>query len=112
MHKLYSLRELLIGELEDYAKKDKLDAGSVNSIDTLAHAIKNIDKIIECDESSMSYRPYSTRTYHVPSYRSYANGYSSAYDENLEELRNAMDTTRDERVRSTIAKVIRRMEQM
>lgn len=46
MHKLYELKEMLCEELKKYGGKD-LSAGSLEVIDKLSHAIKNIDKIIE-----------------------------------------------------------------
>lgn len=94
MDKLYELKEMLCEELEEYGSKDKLDVGGLEIVDKLAHAIKNIDKIIEAygEEgysgeymyagnnggmgggssnrgSSRSYRGRSGR-----SYRSYARG--------------------------------------
>lgn len=54
MHKLYELKEMLCEELKEYGDK-KLDAGSLEVIDKLAHSIKNIDKIIEAyDEEEYS----------------------------------------------------------
>lgn len=54
MHKLYELKEMLCEELKEYGDK-KLDAGSLEVIDKLAHAIKNLDKIIEAyDEQEYS----------------------------------------------------------
>lgn len=47
MHKVYDLKENLCRELEEYGSKDKFDISDIEYIDTLAHAIKNIDKIIE-----------------------------------------------------------------
>ena len=74
MHKLYELKEMLCEELEEYASKGKLDMGGLEIVDKLAHAIKNIDKIIESDGYSErrsygydggsygdSYRGYSSR---------------------------------------------------
>lgn len=56
MHKLEELRDCLCAELEEYSqKKDNLDMGSLEIIDKLAHAIKNIDKIISADESYSGY---------------------------------------------------------
>ncbi len=46
MHKVYELKDKLCDELEEYGDK-KLDAGSLEVIDKLAHTIKNLDKIIE-----------------------------------------------------------------
>lgn len=49
MHELYELKEKLMKELEEYGKKD-LSAGTLQAVDTLSHAIKNICKIIESGE--------------------------------------------------------------
>ncbi len=50
MHELYELKELLCKELEEYGRKGDLTAGSLEVIDKLAHALKNLDKIIETKE--------------------------------------------------------------
>ena len=58
MDAIYELKEKLCDELEEYGDK-KLDAGSLEVIDKLAHTIKNLDKSIETYEeegySSMMY---------------------------------------------------------
>lgn len=46
MHELYELKDKLCEELKNYAKKD-VTASSLTMVDTLAHALKNIDKVIE-----------------------------------------------------------------
>lgn len=50
MHQLYELKEMLCEELKEYGSKDKLDVGGLDIVDKLAHAIKNIDRIIETYE--------------------------------------------------------------
>lgn len=51
MHEIYELKEMLMKELEEYGKKGELkDVGSLDIVDKLAHAIKNICKIIEAEE--------------------------------------------------------------
>lgn len=50
MDKLYDLKEMLCEELKEYGSKGKLDVGGLEIVDKLAHAIKNIDKIIETYE--------------------------------------------------------------
>lgn len=64
MKKLYELKETLCEELEGYAGR-KLTGGSLEEIDKLAHAIKNICKVIEAAEeeqySEASYRGGSSR---------------------------------------------------
>lgn len=73
MHDLYKLKENIVKELENYGKKD-LTKASLDDIDKLAHAAKNIAKVIECcedEESGYSMRGgYSMRNY-------YDDGYSS-----------------------------------
>lgn len=49
MHELYELKEKLMNELNEYSSKE-MSAGSLEVIDKLAHAIKNICKIIESAE--------------------------------------------------------------
>lgn len=55
MHKLYELKDMLCEELEEYGSKDKLDVGGLEIVDKLAHAIKNLDKIIEAYEEEEEY---------------------------------------------------------
>lgn len=86
MHKLHDLKDMLCEELEEYGTKDKLDMGGLEIVDKLAHAIKNIDKIIDKEEGYSEryyegmYRGDSYgRSYDDGSYRdgSYRDGYSS-----------------------------------
>lgn len=54
MHKLYELKEALCKELESYAGGN-ISSNTLKEIDTLAHATKNICKIIEkCEEEEYS----------------------------------------------------------
>lgn len=55
MHDLYKLKEMLCEELKEYGKKGELSAGSLEVVDTLAHAAKNLDKIIEAYEEEEGY---------------------------------------------------------
>lgn len=58
MHELYELKEKLCDELKDYGTKE-VTASNLEVIDKLAHATKNIDKIIEAYEGD----GYSGRMY-------------------------------------------------
>lgn len=58
MHELYELKDKLLKELEEYGQKE-MSAGSLDVIDKLSHAIKNICKIIEAYE--MEGEEYSMR---------------------------------------------------
>lgn len=54
MHDLYELKEKLMKELEEYGKQE-LTAGSLEVVDRLSHAVKNICKIIESYEMEEDY---------------------------------------------------------
>jgi len=58
MNKLYDLRDKLCDELTSFSDKG-VSSGNLSTIDTLAHAIKNVDKIIEVEEDG----GYSNRAY-------------------------------------------------
>lgn len=60
MHDLYELKETLCRKLEEYGRKGEVTASSLEVIDKLAHAVKNIGKVIEMDEES-SDGGYSSR---------------------------------------------------
>lgn len=75
MEGLYELKDMLCNELEKYGKKGELTAGSLDIVDKLAHATKNLDKIIEKYEERDG--GYSQRgDYPIRSYRggAYARG--------------------------------------
>lgn len=50
MDELYKLKEMLCKELEQYGTKGELTGGSLEVVDKLAHAVKNLDKIIDAYE--------------------------------------------------------------
>lgn len=50
MHELYELKEMLCKELEEYGSKGELTGGTLEVVDKLAHAVKNLDRIIETKE--------------------------------------------------------------
>ena len=82
MHAIYDLKEMLCKQLEDYGKKGELTAAVLERVDMLAHAVKNLDRIIESMEESeyserMDGRSYGDRLYRDG--RSYRDG--SSYDD-------------------------------
>lgn len=137
MHKLYDLKEMLCRELEEYGQKGEVSAGDLNAVDTLAHAIKNIDKIIEAYEeeeysnrggsyeNGESYRGGSYRNYSREG-RSYARGrgrnakrdsrgrYSSEgysrSDNMIDQLYDLMEDAPDEKTRQEMQRMIQKME--
>lgn len=129
MRELYDIKENLLKEMKSYAKKD-ISASSLTMIDTLAHAIKNIDKVIEkCEEEeggeysnggSMrgSYGDgYSRRYMNDGSYRRrrdsmgrYSRDGYSGHDEDVTmELQDLMRNAPDERTRQKIQTILDRM---
>lgn len=71
MHELEKLKEMLCKELESFGSKGELSAGSLDTIDKLAHAIKNLCKVIEYSED----QEYSSR-----GGGSYRNSYDGSYE--------------------------------
>lgn len=55
MHELMKLKEMLCKELEEYGSKGELTGGTLEVVDKLAHAVKNLDKIIEAYEEEEEY---------------------------------------------------------
>ena len=76
MHELYELKDKLCDELKEYGSKD-LSAGTLDVVDKLAHAVKNIDKIIEVYEDEGD--GYSSRSYPDGMGGSYARGGRGSY---------------------------------
>lgn len=75
MHKLYELKDMLCKELEEYGSRE-LNVGDLEIVDKLAHAIKNIDKIIigkemeeEYSERRGGYRDSGNNYYREGNYR-------------------------------------------
>lgn len=135
MHELYELKEKLCKELKKYSKEE-ITTNSLEVIDTLSHAIKNLDKIIEVyeEEESASYGYYdgSNRYSNRNGRSSYNNGsYSrgrgrnakrdnmgryaseggySHHGDMVEQLREMMMEAPNEEVRREYEKVISRLE--
>ena len=93
MHKLYDLKEKLIGELEDYSENGKYSKEDVEAIKYMASAVDHICNIVKDAEEEDG---YSGRMYPDGmggSYRGYSRegGYSNA--------RGRMNAPRDSRGR-------------
>lgn len=127
MNAVYELKDKLCDELEEYGKKDKLDVGSLDVVDKLAHTIKNLDKIIESyggyssEDRMMSYRgPYNRGGMSYARggrrganrYGSYDMGEYSRHNDMVEELKDLMHDAPDERTKMEFKKFIQKMEQM
>lgn len=136
MHKIYELKDKLCEELEEYGDK-KLDAGSLEVIDKLAHTVKNLDKIIEKYEDedySSAYDDGMTGGSYDRGGNRYGSRYAMARGDGrgrgrnarrdsmgryssdsrmmVDELRELMNDAPDERTRMEFKRFIEKMEQM
>lgn len=140
MGEIYDLKEKIMNELKKYASKPELSASSLETIDKLAHAAKNLCKIIEDEEESYSGargngrgRGSNAQRDSMGRYSSDGNytndgGYSNAgrnysrarYSSEgnysmhsadmVEELRDIMEEAQDPRMRQKIDRLITKME--
>lgn len=141
MDALYDLKDKLCQELEEYGDKE-LSAGSLSTIDSLAHTIKNLDKIIEKyeeDDYSGAYdgsyddgnmnrnmngtsRRYSMRRYSGArgdgrgrgrnAKRDSMGRYSSDGRMMAQELRELMEDAPNEHIKMEMQKLIQKVENM
>lgn len=131
MHKLHELKQTIIGHLEEYADSGIKSFDDLKEIDTLAHAAKNLSKVIEAceeDEGGSSFRRgrvYEDRPraggYVDGAYRrdrisryaregrggtSYEDGYAEASNEMLNMLDTMLRDAKDDRERKTIREMM------
>lgn len=137
MHGIYKLKEKLCDELEEYGSREGgLSTGTLDTVDKLAHTIKNLDKIIEVYEEEDGYSGnymYADGTNYedgrsMRGDRSYARGrgrnarrdsrgrYSSeGYSRTgdmVSKLRNLMEEAPTEQARMEIQRLVSKMETM
>lgn len=133
MHELYQLKDKLIDEMKKYSSKD-MSAGTLEIVDKLAHATKNLCKVIEEMEYSERGGSYGM-SYDGGMYRgsyargddmsmdggSYARGRNARRDsmgrysrtgELASELRGLMSDVRDPNTRSEFERLIEKVERM
>ena len=115
MHKLEELKKTLCAELEEYAKRgNNLDLQSLDVIDKLAHAVKNLDKVIQGEDG------YSGRSYgRDNSYESYGAGWSSArgrgmrgysYGDTMESFKRLIESAPDEQTKNELSRIMGKFE--
>ena len=109
MHKLYELKEMLCDELEEYGAKEKLDVGSLDVVDKLAHAIKNIDKIIEVHDYEYSGDGMSYRRSYAGRRRDAMGRYSRAEDDFMHDMKRLMEDAPNDRIRQKIQSIMSEM---
>ena len=118
MHDLYNLKEMLCKELSDYGKDGGLSLSSLDTIDKLAHAAKNVAKLIGEDDG-YSRRDYSRDGYYYDDGNSYRRGrdrmgrfVSRDGGEMAHKLREMMEDAPDESVKREIQRLADKMEKM
>lgn len=108
MKELYELKEKLVDELKDYGKMEMTSA-NLEKIDKLAHAAKNVCKIIdESDDGSSGYYSRTGRMYDGRSFRRDGMGRYSR-DSLADKLRELMAEAPDEKSRMEIQRLVDRM---
>ena len=112
MHELYELKEMLCEELKKHGKEE-LTAGSLEVVDKLAHAVKNLDKIIEAYDDGYSGRYEDGRSYRGGSYRRSRDRMGRySRDGIADKLRELMADAPDEHTRKEIERLADKMESM
>lgn len=121
MEELYELKDTLIRELAEYGSSKEMSAGSLDVVDKLAHATKNLCKIID-DMDGHSHSSYDNgmgsrygrgNSYSRGRYsRRYMRDGYSGNDDMAMELRAMMDNAPDDRTRQEFQKFITKIEQM
>ena len=121
MDTLDRIYEMMYCELDDIAKKDKLDSKDVELIDKFVDIIKDIDEIGMSQSSDAGYSQMSGGNYmrgrsgrtmpYTRGYRSMDSGYSRNDNKEmmLEHLQNVADMANDDKDRKA---VLRLMDQM
>ena len=126
MNAIYDLKDMLCKQLEDYGKKGELTAAVLERVDMLAHAVKNIDKIIEtyeaegesnysgndyADGDMSGRRSYNNRSNRRDSMGRYSRGYSR-HGNLSAQIRDMMEDAPDERTRQEMQRLASKLDQM
>lgn len=121
MHEIKNLKEKLCRELEEYSQKGRLDMQTLQVIDTIAHTVKNLNKILDEEAKSGFSEGYNYGSnYSSRGSSNYSNGYPDynygrypmGNDMMIDRLRSLMNETNDERTRQEFQNFINRMEHM
>lgn len=123
MHELHELKDKLISELKKYGSKD-MTASTLETVDKLAHAAKNVCKVIESadgySERGMSYDGMYRGTPYAMDYagargrnvRRDSMGRYSRTGDIAAELRELMGEVRDQNTRADFERLIEKVERM
>ena len=111
MNDLYKVKNMLVEELKEFGRKGDLSKASLDAINKLSHAAKNVCKVIDyCEQDEYDYSNAMNRNYRDVSYRdggnSYRRSYSRANEDVKGHLRRLMENANDERVREELRRMI------
>ena len=111
MDELHELRETLCRELKEYGAKRKMDAATLDVVDKLAHALKNLDRVIGDETGYSGYMDngwHVTRDYSRPYSMRMGRGYSRS-DSMADRLRDMMADSPDEATREELRRLADRL---
>lgn len=129
MHNIYKLKDMLIEELNEIGEKGEMSAGTLETVDKLAHSIKNLCKVIdECDEEYSSrggmyggsYEGSHEGSYargrggrrRANQYGSYARGYSRAGEDMISRIQELMDEAPNDSIRQDLQRLADKMHKV
>lgn len=125
MRHIAELKEMLCRELDEIAEKGVLSSGDLETVDKLAHSIKNLDKIRMMEgEYSNSGGDWTARgTYGGGGRMHYDTSYrgrrrdsmgrysrADAMEDMADKLRDMLDNTSDAKIREALESALRKME--
>ncbi len=119
MHDIYALKEMAIEELENFGRRGEISIKDLPTIDTLAHAAKNLCKIIEMCEEKTGYSyggrmnvrgNYSSRGRGMNARRDSMGRYSGDDDWMVETLHELMHKAPNEQMKMEFQEFIDRVE--
>lgn len=127
MRYIEDLKRNLCEELEKYGQKENLSVSDLERVDTLAHAVKNLDKILMCEDGGYSQSGdwYAMGKYgrNEPDYHHGGDSYrgrsrdsmgrysrNDAKNDIAEKLRHMASEAPDNHTREALEKAMRAME--
>lgn len=100
MHDLYKVKEMLVNELKEFGKKGDLSKPSLDAINKLAHAAKNVCKVIDyCEQDECDYSTTYRDSYTVKS-RPIVGEATKIY------LRDLLNSGSDDRLREELRRMV------
>lgn len=93
MHELHELRKNLCKELKTYGKQETISINTLDIVDRLSHAIKNLDKIIAHNEKE-------------------GYGDTKVEDSMISELTDMMNRSENSDIREELRRLVKKVEDL